>query len=73
MPSTVIHWFRYDEATERLTIMFRSGRCYVYEGVPATLAARMKASFSKGQFFNEHIRDRFAFVRDENASADESL
>ncbi len=66
MPSTVIQWFRYDESTARLSVMFQSGRLYIYENVPAALAARMKQSFSKGQFFNEHIRDRFAFRRDES-------
>ena len=42
----------------------------IYEGVPASIAARMKASFSKGQFFNEHIRDRFAFARSEADEAE---
>jgi hypothetical protein len=46
--------------------MFQSGRMYVYEDVPEELATRMRAAFSKGQFFNDHIRDRFRFVRDES-------
>ena len=69
MPSAVVRWFRYDEASARLTVMFQSGRCYVYEDVPAATAAAMKASFSKGQFFNEHIRDRFSFSRLEDESS----
>lgn len=70
MPSAVIRWYRYDEARARLKVMFQTGRCYIYEGVPASVAARMKASFSKGQFFNEHIRDRFAFERSEADEAE---
>jgi lysyl-tRNA synthetase class 2 len=46
--------------------MFQSGRMYVYEDVPEELATRMRAAFSKGEFFNDHIRDRFRFVRDES-------
>jgi len=61
----VIKWFRYDEATCRLTVMFQSGKQYIYETVPSELAARMQRAFSKGQFFNDHIRDRFPFARDE--------
>ncbi len=66
MPSAVIQWFRYDESTARLSVMFQSGRLYIYENVPAALAARMQQSFSKGQFFNEHIRDHFPFRREES-------
>jgi hypothetical protein len=31
--------------------------------VPRETFDAMKASFSKGEFFNTHIRDRFAFER----------
>jgi hypothetical protein len=33
--------------------------------VPADLFEAMKAAFSKGEFFNARIRDRFPFRRDE--------
>jgi hypothetical protein len=29
----------------------------------------MKASFSKGEFFNQHIRERFRFVREPDSES----
>lgn len=43
--------------------MFRSGRCYVYKDVPREVYDAMKSAFAKGEFFNTHIRSRFAFER----------
>jgi hypothetical protein len=59
MPSTVIFDRHYDAATSRLTITFVTGRIYVYEGVPAAVAAEFGAASSKGQYFNAHIRDHY--------------
>jgi hypothetical protein len=56
MPSTVIRSFEYDAALFELHIIFQSGRHYVYKGVPAEIVDAMKRSFSKGEFFNEHVR-----------------
>ncbi len=64
MPSSVIRSFLYDAADHRLGVTFVTGRRYSYHGVPASLFEAMKAAFSKGEFFNAHIRDRFAFTRD---------
>ena len=64
MPSAVIRSFGYDDGRRELRIRFQSGRCYVYQDVPRETFDAMKRSFSKGEFFNEHIRDRFPFVRD---------
>jgi hypothetical protein len=63
MPSTVIRAFAYDPARRELRIVFQSGRPYVYEDVPQSTYDAMKASFSKGEFFNRHIRGHFRFVR----------
>jgi hypothetical protein len=63
MPSTVIRAFHYDTASHELLIIFQSGRRYTYQDVPLELFQAMKAAFSKGEFFNAHIRDRFSFVR----------
>jgi hypothetical protein len=68
MPSAVIRSFRYDAASRRLHIVFQTGRRYIYEDVPEDLVRDMKAAFSKGEFFNAHIRDRFRFVRDTGSS-----
>ena len=37
----------------------------VYEGVADDTYAAMRRSFSKGEFFNEHIRDRYPFRRED--------
>ena len=64
MPSSVIRNYQYQPDKRILEITFVSGRRYRYRDVPATLYSRMQASFSKGEFFNRHIRDHFAFERD---------
>ncbi len=64
MPSTVIRFFRYDAAKRELLVVFQSGRRYVYRDVPQEIHDGMKASFSKGEYFNAHIRDRYTYERD---------
>jgi hypothetical protein len=64
MPSSVIRAFRYDAASRDLRIEFQSGRRYIYKDFPPESYAAMKAAFSKGEFFNEQIRDRYAFTRE---------
>lgn len=61
MPSTVIRDLSYDEARNELTVNFRTGKVYVYTLVPASVAAAMRAALSKGAFFNENVRDRYAY------------
>jgi lysyl-tRNA synthetase class 2 len=61
MPSTAIRDYDYDAATARLTVTFVSGRIYVYEDVPAVIAANFDSAGSKGRFFNAHIRDRYRY------------
>jgi lysyl-tRNA synthetase class 2 len=61
MPSSVIRSFAYHPAERRLDIEFVSGRVYAYLDVPPEIVEAMRRSFSKGEFFNAHIRDRFAF------------
>ena len=59
MPSSVIAGFDYDEELAQLTVTFVTGRVYCYYMVPADCAAAFRAAFSKGEFFNKNIRDRF--------------
>ena len=59
MPSTVIRHFDYDPRTAALDIEFVSGRRYRYAGVPSELAEGFRGAFSKGRFFNAHIRDDY--------------
>jgi hypothetical protein len=62
MPSSVIKqaWYRPDESV--LDILFTTGRRYLYHEVPPDEADRFAAAFSKGRYFNAHIRDRYAFT-----------
>jgi lysyl-tRNA synthetase class 2 len=60
MPSTVIRRFAYDPPSRSLEVEFVSGRRYRYARVPEEVATRFRAAFSKGRFFNAHIRDRYA-------------
>ncbi len=63
MPSTVIRRFDYRAQDASLEITFVSGKRYRYLGVPPDLYRQMRESFSKGEFFNHHIRDHFAFEK----------
>jgi hypothetical protein len=63
MPSTVISEFHYDPAERRLDIRFVSGRLYSYHEVPSEIGLGMARAFSKGEYFNKHIRDRYRFTR----------
>jgi hypothetical protein len=61
MPSAVVRSFGFDESRNELTVTFTTGRVYVYSLVPATVAQAMGAAFSKGEYFNTNIRDRYAY------------
>jgi lysyl-tRNA synthetase class 2 len=60
MPSHVISSFTYEPERRRLVVTFVTGRVYEYDNVPADIAANFRASFSKGVYFNSHIRDQYA-------------
>ena len=68
MPSSVIRSYHYDPARRELGVVFQSRRRYTYSEVPAETYAAMKTAFSKGEFFNRHIRDKFTFRRDDDVS-----
>jgi hypothetical protein len=59
VPSTVIRRFAYDPDRRELWVEFVSGRRYIYEGVPETVAATFGSAFSKGVYFNSRIREQF--------------
>jgi hypothetical protein len=60
MPSTVIGKIDYDEATQRLLVDFTTnGRRYAYFDVPKFEYEAFRHAFSKGTYFNTHIRDRY--------------
>ncbi|MES0128262.1 KTSC domain-containing protein [Mesorhizobium sp. M0029] len=62
MPSTAIRNIHYDPSTKILSVWFvPSGARYDYEEVEPETYAAFRAAFSKGQFFNEFVRDRYRF------------
>jgi hypothetical protein len=61
MPSSVISAFDYEPDQCRLTVLFTSGRIYVYDEVPADVADDFDRAVSKGAFFNRYIRDRYRY------------
>ena len=63
MPSTVVAHYVYDPETSSLKITFTSGKVYNYKNVPEQLYQAMKASFAKGIFFNQHIKDKYEFEK----------
>ena len=63
MPSSVVRSYDYDSISRQLAVEFQSGRLYVYEKVPSEVFESMKRAFSKDEFFNNHIRDQYRFVR----------
>ena len=68
MPSAVIRDFAYDAVRNELTVSFTTGKVYVYSLVPKPIADAFAKAFSKGEFFNEQIRDRFPFRKTREAS-----
>ena len=65
MPSSVIRRFAYRPEDRTLLVTFTSGKRYAYFAVPAPLYQKMQSAFSKGEFFNAHIRGRFPYAREE--------
>ena len=62
MPSKLIRKTSYDEERRVLSVWFvPSGHRYDYEGVPPDVIADFRRAFSKGSFFNTHIRNRFPY------------
>jgi hypothetical protein len=53
----------YDRRAQTLEIEFANGSVYLYQDVPIALWTEFRHSASKGKFFQEQIRDRFATTR----------
>jgi KTSC domain len=61
--STTLATIAYDEARGVLQLEFRSRTIYQYLGVPAIVHQALLIAPSKGSFFNQAIRGRFAYKR----------
>lgn len=59
MPSTVIRRFDYLREDRELIITFTTGRRYLYSDVPEETVRQFRSAYSKGVYFNRHIRDQF--------------
>jgi len=63
MPSSVIRKVDYDPQARKLAVTFVSGKRYAYLGVPEDVAQDFRNAFSKGEFFNDAIRDHYPLER----------
>ena len=46
-----------------LIVRFNTNQVYAYQGVPQRVYTNMLAAPSKGRFFLQEIKDRYAFTR----------
>jgi lysyl-tRNA synthetase class 2 len=60
--SSVMTRVEYDEEASELDITFASGKTYRYRDVPLAIYVDLLDAASKGQFFNDAIKDAFAFA-----------
>ena len=60
--SSVIRFVRYDPRKNALLITFTSGKTYIYLDVPQKVYDAFMKADSKGEFFNEEIRDQYSFA-----------
>jgi lysyl-tRNA synthetase class 2 len=51
----------YNPATQTFEIEFSNGSIYKYQDVPADLYQGLVTAPSQGQYFNEHIKEKYAF------------
>ena len=68
LKSTSLHAATYEEQSSFLELEFRSGAIYRYLGVPAQIYQELLWADSKGRYFNQHIRNRFAYTKVERAT-----
>ncbi len=61
MPSTAIRLIAYDEASQRLSVTFVTGRRYLYERVPKHIYEAFVLATSRGTFFNAEIRGFYEY------------
>lgn len=60
--STISH-IGHDQATNTLTISFKNGGTYTYEGVPAEEHAKLMSAPSIGKHFMANIRSKYKGVK----------
>ena len=70
--STTLATVAYDEARDLLRLEFRSQAIYQYWGVAALVHQALLSSPSKGSYFNQAIRGRFAYQRVSHCGAEKA-
>ncbi|MPZ57950.1 MAG: KTSC domain-containing protein [Rhizobiales bacterium] len=60
--SSMITQVEYDDSADELDIVFSSGKAYRYFGVPPEVYAGLLDAESKGQFFNDEIKDEYPYA-----------
>ena len=63
LQSGVVDTAGYDEETKTLTVLFRSGWLYTYEGVPAAVFSGLVNAQAPGAFFVKNIRGKYPACR----------
>jgi hypothetical protein len=58
----VITFVKYDDDSGELDITFTSGKTYRYLEVPPEIYDGLLDAESKGEFFNENIKDDFVYT-----------
>ena len=61
--STTLKSMGYESESQILEIEFQSGSVYEYFDVPGAVYEGLRRAESKGRYFNDEIRDDYAFVR----------
>jgi hypothetical protein len=61
MPSTAIRFIFYDEAKQRLSVTFVTGRRYLYDRVPKHIYEAFIFAPSRGTFFDLEIRGFYEY------------
>ena len=63
LQSTSLKAVTYHDRSARLELEFRSGAIYRYSDVPALVYQELLRAESNGQYFNQHIRNRFIHTK----------
>jgi hypothetical protein len=59
--SSAIARIHYEAPTRALTVIFTTGRRYVYDDVPPDVYQAFLDAESQGRYFNARIRDRYPY------------
>lgn len=61
--SSTISAVGYSEADNVMTVAFKNGSTYTYQGVPQKTYQAFLDSESKGKYFNRNIRGQFDYLK----------